>query len=91
MLQNGRALRRYRKRWKVERPFCLAAKLPSVVGVSGPFDMHLSRLFPPCLRTYLFEILMKPALTLAVKRRRLGGCFYGFVSLLYTKHGNELH
>jgi hypothetical protein len=90
MLQNGRALRRYRKRWKVERTFAWLQNFRRLLVCQDRLICVYQGFFHLAC-TCLFEILMKPALTLAVKRRRLGGCFYGFVSLLYTKYGNELH
>ncbi len=57
--EDKRKLRRFRKRWKIERTQCLAAKLPPCPSPLRPYPYRLSRICPLRLPPHLLEAFMQ--------------------------------
>jgi len=62
--QDGRPLRRYRRRWRVERLFALASSLPSLGDPLGVSRRELLRHGPPRLYANPVQVFMRPLLVL---------------------------
>ena len=60
--QDGRALRRYRKRWKVERTFAWPGELLPSCRALRETLAHVSSLLPHCLHSNHPQALMNPLL-----------------------------
>jgi transposase len=61
-LQDGRKLRRYKRRWKVERTFRLAGEFPSPGGALGAPHHHVSSVLSCRVPADYLETVMKPLL-----------------------------
>ena len=69
-LQDGRKLRRYRRRFIIERTFCLAGRLQASGGALGAADYGVSRVFSSRVLDDRSETVMKPVLI--IKKYYLG-------------------